>query len=197
MHAKAREEPSTSATPQSDKSRKQSPKTKLRAVVNKTRSCGDCEKCKPYHKPPLEGSPAPSQKDAGKPTSTQQRLLALTPPEPKRIYAIEYDPDAEQPLVPNNPMPEAIAATRPAWHLLLSDTDVAPTALFEIEELLRLCAKVCHSRLEACTPGIIVGTEPYPDVNAGPVIFLGTRTPAQPGGLLRRVMAARQHLLER
>ena len=73
---------------------------------------------------------------------------------------------------------EAIAAMRPAWHLLLSDTDVAPTALFEVEELLRLSTKVCHSRLEACTPGIIVGTEPHQDVNAGLVIFPGTRTPA-------------------
>ena len=55
---------------------------------------------------------------------------------------------------------------RPTWHLLLSDTDVAPTALFEIEELVRLCAKTCHAMLEACTPGVIVGTEPYQDINS-------------------------------
>ena len=92
---------------------------------------------------------------------------------------------------------EAIAAMRPSWHLLLSDTDVAPTALFEIEELVRLCAKTCHAMLEACTPGIIVGTEPDQDINAGLVIFPGTCTPAQPGCLRRRIMAARRHLLER
>ena len=36
---------------------------------------------------------------------------------------------------------EAIAALRPTWHLLLSDTDVAPTALFEVSELVTLCKK--------------------------------------------------------
>ena len=82
---------------------------------------------------------------------------------------------------------EAIAAMRPGC---LSDTDVAPTAFFEIEELVRLCAKTCHSTLETCTPGIIVGTEPYQDINAGLVIFPGTCTPAQPGCLRRRVMPA-------
>ena len=89
---------------------------------------------------------------------------------------------------------EAIAAMRPSWHLLLSDTDVASTALFEIEELLRLCAKTCHAM---CTPGIIVGAEPYQDINAGLVIFPGASTPAQPGCLRRRIMAARPHLLPR
>ena len=39
---------------------------------------------------------------------------------------------------------EAISAVRPAWHLLLSDTDVAPTALFEIQELLSLCRHITH-----------------------------------------------------
>ena len=33
---------------------------------------------------------------------------------------------------------EALAALRPTWHLLLSDTDVAPTALFEVSELVDL-----------------------------------------------------------
>ena len=31
---------------------------------------------------------------------------------------------------------EAVALLRPAWHILLSDTDVAPTALFEVAELV-------------------------------------------------------------
>ena len=51
--------------------------------------------------------------------------------------------------------------------------------------------------LETCTPGIIVGTEPYQHINAGLLIFPGTCTPAQPGCLRRRAMAARRHLLER
>ena len=34
---------------------------------------------------------------------------------------------------------EATAVLRSTWHLLLSDTDVAPTALFEVSELVDLC----------------------------------------------------------
>ena len=42
---------------------------------------------------------------------------------------------------------EAIAALRPGW-LLLSDTDVAPTALFEVAEQATLCKNVMHERLD-------------------------------------------------
>ena len=57
---------------------------------------------------------------------------------------------------------EAISALRPAWHLLLSDTDVAPTALFEIHELLDLCRHITHEALVEGEPGLLVGTEPSP-----------------------------------
>ena len=92
---------------------------------------------------------------------------------------------------------EAIAALRPAWHILLSDTDVAPTALFEIQELVQLCAQICHSSLQAGHPGLIVGTEPRQDINAGLAIFPGTAATPQPGCLRRKVMVARLHLLQR
>ena len=92
---------------------------------------------------------------------------------------------------------EAIAAMRPAWHLLLSDTDVAPTALFEVQELAQLCAQLCHDSLQNGQPGLIVGTEPHQDINAGLAIFPGTAATPHPGCLRRKVMAARLHLLER
>ena len=77
---------------------------------------------------------------------------------------------------------EAIAALRPAWHLLLSDTDVAPTALFEVGELVQLCEQICHNSLQAGQPGLIVGTEPHQDINAGLAIFPGTaRLPTAKG----------------
>ena len=69
---------------------------------------------------------------------------------------------------------EAIVALRPAWHILLSDTDVAPTALFEVQELVQLCALIGHSSLQTGQPGLIVGTEPHQDINAGLAIFPGT-----------------------
>ena len=76
---------------------------------------------------------------------------------------------------------EAIAAMRPAWHLLLSDTDVAPTALFEVQELVQLCAQLCaqlcRNSLQTGQPGLIVGTEPHQDINAGLAIFPGTAAP--------------------
>ena len=74
---------------------------------------------------------------------------------------------------------EAIAAMRPAWHLLLSDTDVAP-ALFEVQELVQLCAQICHDSLQTGQPGLIVGTEPHQDINAGLAIFPGTAATPQP-----------------
>ena len=50
---------------------------------------------------------------------------------------------------------EAISALRPAWHLLLSDTDVAPTALFEIHELPDLCKHITHEALVGGEPGLL------------------------------------------
>ena len=92
---------------------------------------------------------------------------------------------------------EAISALRPAWHLLLSDTDVAPTALFEIHELLDLCRHIAHEALVEGEPGLLVGTEPHQDINAGMAIFPGTADAPKPGTLRRKVMAARRSLLEK
>ena len=89
------------------------------------------------------------------------------------------------------------AALRPDWHLLLSDTDVAPTALFEVRDLVQLCELICHNSLQTGQPGLIVGTEPHQDINAGLAIFPGTAASPQPGCLRLKVMAARLHLLER
>ena len=92
---------------------------------------------------------------------------------------------------------EAISALRPAWHLLLSDTDVAPTALFEIHELLDLCRHITHEALTGGEPGLLVGTEPHQDINAGMAIFPGTEESPKPGTLRRKVMTARRMLLEK
>ena len=46
---------------------------------------------------------------------------------------------------------EAIAALRPRWHLLLSDTDVAPTALFEVAEM-----EQCVLPLPTVLPSVMV-----------------------------------------
>ena len=66
---------------------------------------------------------------------------------------------------------EAVSLLHPNWHILLSDTDVAPTSLFEVAELVRLGQLMAHNNLGEATPGIIVGTEPHLDVNAGLAIF--------------------------
>ena len=92
---------------------------------------------------------------------------------------------------------EAICALRPGWHLLLSDTDVAPTALFEIRELLDLCGHIAHDALVEGEPGLLVGTEPHQDINAGMAIFPSTADAPKPGTLRRKVMAARRCLLEK
>ena len=57
--------------------------------------------------------------------------------------------------------------------------------------------QICHNSLQTGQPGLIVGTEPHQDINAGLAIFPGTAATPQPGCLRRKVMAARQHLLER
>ena len=79
-------------------------------------------------------------------------------------------------------MAEAIAALRPTWHLLLSD--VAPTALFEVNELVNLCRHLIHEGLEFGEPGLLIGTEPHQDINAGMAIFIGSTT--RPGVKLQR-----------
>ena len=61
---------------------------------------------------------------------------------------------------------EAIAALRLTWHLLLSDTDVRPIALFEVSELVSLCRPYAKE-FSFGEPGILIGTEPQQDINAG------------------------------
>ena len=92
---------------------------------------------------------------------------------------------------------EAIAALRPTWHLLLSDIDVAPTALFEVNELVNLCRHLMHEELSFGEPGILIGTEPHQDINAGMAIFMGTQTTPRPGSLWCKISAARRALLEK
>ena len=92
---------------------------------------------------------------------------------------------------------EAIAALRPTWHLLLSDTDVAPTALFEVNELVDLCRHLMHEELSFGEPGILIGTEPHQDINAGMAIFIGSQTTPRPGSLWCKISAARRALLEK
>ena len=85
---------------------------------------------------------------------------------------------------------EAIAALRPTWHLLLSDTDVAPTALFEVNELVNLCRHLMHEGLE-------LGERGHQDINAGMAIFIGSASTPRPGTLWCKVAAARRALLEK
>ena len=67
---------------------------------------------------------------------------------------------------------EAIAALRPTWHLLLSDTDVVPTVLFEVNELVSLCRLLMHEGLGFGEPHLLKGTESYQDINSGMAIFI-------------------------
>ena len=92
---------------------------------------------------------------------------------------------------------EAIAALRPTWHRLLSDTDVAPTALFEVSELVSLCRLLMHEGLEFGEPGLVIGTEPHRDINAGMAIFIGSASTPRPGTLWCKIAAARRALLEK
>ena len=92
---------------------------------------------------------------------------------------------------------EALAALRPTWHLLLSDTDVAPTALVEVKELVTLCRHLMHESLDFGEPGILIGTEPHQDINAGMAIFLASNSAPRPGTLLCKVAATRRTLLEK
>ena len=92
---------------------------------------------------------------------------------------------------------EAIAALRPTWHLLLSDIDVAPTALFEVNELVNLCRLIMHEGLGFGEPGLLIGTEPHQDINAGMAIFIGSTSTPRPGTLWCKIAAARRALLEK
>ena len=55
---------------------------------------------------------------------------------------------------------------------MLSDTDVAPTALFEDSELIDFCGHLMHEELRFGEPGILIGTEPHQDINAGMATFI-------------------------
>ena len=88
-------------------------------------------------------------------------------------------------------------ALRSTWHLLLSDTDVAPTALFEVNELVDLCRHLMHEELSFGEPGILIGTEPHQDINAGIAIFMDSQTTPRPGSLWCKISAARRALLEK
>ena len=46
-------------------------------------------------------------------------------------------------------------------------------------------------------PGLLVGTEPHQDINAGVAIFPGTEDSPKPGTLRRKVMTARRSSLEK
>ena len=92
---------------------------------------------------------------------------------------------------------EAIAALRPTWHLLLSDTDVAPTALFEVSELVTLCKNFMHEGLSFDEPGILIGTELHQDINAEMAIFIDSQTTPRPDSLWCKIAAARRVLLEK
>ena len=48
---------------------------------------------------------------------------------------------------------EATAAVRPQWYVLFSDTNVTPTALFEVGDLARLGRAVSHHQLPHASPG--------------------------------------------
>lgn len=94
---------------------------------------------------------------------------------------------------------EAIAAPRPRWHLILADTDVAPTALFEVDELLEMVHRLTPDLMfPASRPVVLIGTEPYCDVNAGFILFAAERDPGGvgfAGSLWERVQAPRRRLL--
>ena len=76
----------------------------------------------------------------------------------------------------------ALASVRPQMF--------APTALFEIHELLDLCRHITHEVLVGGEPDLLVGTEPHQDINAGMAIFPGTEDSPKPGTLRRKVMGS-------
>ena len=67
---------------------------------------------------------------------------------------------------------EAIAVLRPRWHIILADIYVAPTSLFEVDDLLAMTHRLCFDPFFPLSrPVAIVGSEPCCDVNAGFVLF--------------------------
>ena len=72
-----------------------------------------------------------------------------------------------------------------------------PTALFEVNELVNLCRHLMHEGLEFGEPGLLIGTEPHQDINAGMAIFIGSASTPRPGTLWCKIAAARRALLEK
>ena len=91
---------------------------------------------------------------------------------------------------------EAIAALRPTWHLLLSDTDVAPTALFELNELVDLCRHLMHEELSFGEHGILIGTDL---IRTSTLVWPSLRAhkSPRPDSLWCKISAARRALLEK
>ena len=54
-----------------------------------------------------------------------------------------------------------------------------------------------HEELSFGEPGILIGTEPHQDINAGMAIFIGSQTTPRPGSLWCKISAARRALLEK
>ena len=54
-----------------------------------------------------------------------------------------------------------------------------------------------HEELSFGEPGILIGTEPHQDINAGMAIFIGSQTTPRPGSLWCKIAAARRALLEK
>ena len=54
-----------------------------------------------------------------------------------------------------------------------------------------------HEGLSFGEPGILIGTEPHQDINAGMAIFIGSQTTPRPGSLWCKIAAARRALLEK
>ena len=50
------------------------------------------------------------------------------------------------------------------------------TALFEVNELVDLCRHLMHEELSFGEPGILIGTEPHQDINAGMGILMSSQT---------------------
>ena len=54
-----------------------------------------------------------------------------------------------------------------------------------------------HEELSFGESGILIGTEPHQDINAGMAIFMGTQTTPRLGSLWCKISAVRRALLEK
>ena len=54
-----------------------------------------------------------------------------------------------------------------------------------------------HEKLSFGEPGILIGTEPHQDINAGIAIFMASQTAPRPDSLWCKISAARRALLEK